>query len=733
MSCDKENAFMQLPARSGAAGALEFQSRKAIIKASLGRSSVCCASPTKCFINEDDLKLLQRAAEYSQLSCGETQPHPNAACLLVDSSGSLIAETYLVAQGTESPESQAARAANGGAKGGTAYINLETGDCPGDSTGIQALVSAGVSRIVVGMRHPLSSQRGVAVAAWRSHGITVEILGESQCKASAESFEATMDAVTLANEALLHRAVLRRPMGILKYAMTMDGKIAASSGHSAWVSSPESRKIVFDTRARCDAVIVGGQTVRRDNPRLTTRREGGHQPIRIVMSRTLDLPDDAALWDVSHAPTIVATQRGARQAFQQMLRSRNVEVVEFDFLTPDALAEYCYIRGFLSLLWECGGTLAAPAIAGGAIHKTMAFLAPKLIGGSRAPTPVGDLGFVEMTQALEISNTTWKQVGPDLVFSGYLPSSRGPRALAEIAQQRSIAPTHRQYINGADRKIESLVSGKERSRLKNHIGISVKDEVRNSNRVGPKPVVQFYKAWDTYGALSNFTAHSICMPGGVMDRERMLEFNPLKSELDSNGNGKYEISNIPDGWEEWSSVEHYYQSQKFAGVDHPDAHAARKQIAAASCPEEAATIGRRLQRTRPELVRHDWNEQKISVMHAAVRAKFFSHEGPRNVLLNTAGIISHESGKLESTSEKMDSISMSSSALQMPVVRSKKLLDNIDGEGKALLTAAHIVENSPHDYFWGKGIDGNGENILGQLLEAVREELLETISLRNQR
>ena len=91
-------------------------------------------------------------------------------------------------------------------------------------------------------------------------------------------------------QALLHRAALGRPLSVLKYAMTLDGKIATSAGHAAWVSCAESRARVFATRARSDAVIVGGNTVRRDNPNLTTRREGGHKPVRIVMSRTLDLP-----------------------------------------------------------------------------------------------------------------------------------------------------------------------------------------------------------------------------------------------------------------------------------------------------------------------------------------------------------------------------------------------------------------------------------------------------------
>ncbi|PNH00016.1 Riboflavin biosynthesis protein RibD, partial [Tetrabaena socialis] len=109
--------------------------------------------------------------------------------------------------------------------------------------------------------------------------------------ASAAAAYGALGACLAANEALLHRAVLRRPLGVLKYAMTLDGKIATNMGHSAWVSSAQSRAQVFETRARSDAVIVGGNTVRRDNPRLTTRREGGHTPARIVMSRTLDLPE----------------------------------------------------------------------------------------------------------------------------------------------------------------------------------------------------------------------------------------------------------------------------------------------------------------------------------------------------------------------------------------------------------------------------------------------------------
>ncbi len=117
------------------------------------------------------------------------------------------------------------------------------------------------------------------------------------------------------------------------------------------------------------------------DPRLTTRHRG-HLPVRIVMSRCLRLPENANLWDVSIAQTIVMTQRGVRKDFQTLLASRGVEVVEFDFLTPRAVMEfdfltpravmeYCYHRGFLSVLWECGGMLSAPAISSGVIHKVL--------------------------------------------------------------------------------------------------------------------------------------------------------------------------------------------------------------------------------------------------------------------------------------------------------------------------------------------------------------------------
>jgi len=222
------------------------------------------------------------------------------------------------------------------------------------------------------------------------------------------------------NEAFVHRVLHQRPFGILKYAMTLDGKIAATGGHSAWVTSPPARTEVHHLRAACDAVIVGGNTVRRDNPHLTTHHVAAHNPLRVVMSRSLDLPTTANLWQTEQAATVVFTASGARPEFQRRLRDCGVEVVEHASLTPASVMADLYDRGHLSVLWECGGTLAAAAITQGAVQKILVFIAPKIIGGQQAPSPVGDLGLTAMTQALALERVQWRSIGPDLAIESYL-------------------------------------------------------------------------------------------------------------------------------------------------------------------------------------------------------------------------------------------------------------------------------------------------------------------------
>ncbi|XP_043805092.1 riboflavin biosynthesis protein PYRR, chloroplastic isoform X4 [Manihot esculenta] len=451
--------------------------------------------------------------------------------------------------------------------------------------------------------HPLKHLQGNAVRALRSQGLQVDVLGEDL---QSKIIEDARKSCLLVNAPLIHRANSRVPFSILKYAMTLDGKIAASSGHAAWISSRKSRNRVFELRGRSDAIIVGGNTVRRDNPRLTARHGGGHMPMRIVMSQTLDLPEEANLWDICDVSTIVVTQRGAKRSFQKLLASKGVEVMEFDVLNPREVMEYFHDRGYLSILWECGGTLAASAISAGVIHKVFAFVAPKIIGGKSAPTPVGELGMVEMSQALDLIDVCFEKVGPDMLISGFLQP---------IPELTPIIPSEDETF-----AIDPTVSPYESS------------------------IIFFYKTWDPYGAFSNFSPHPIQM-------------------FDSNGD-----------YATWSSVEHYYQAHKFVGVNDPAAKDCIEKIKSAKSPEEAARMGRSMQRQCPHLVRSDWDNIKIDVMYKALKCKFSIYPHLNSMLLSTAGSV--------------------------------------------------LVEASPHDLFWGGGREGEGLNYLGRLLMQLRSEFL---------
>ncbi|MBD2131507.1 MAG: bifunctional diaminohydroxyphosphoribosylaminopyrimidine deaminase/5-amino-6-(5-phosphoribosylamino)uracil reductase RibD [Sphaerospermopsis kisseleviana] len=358
--------------------------------------------------SEFDSLMMQRCLQLARRALGRTSPNPLVGAVVVKD-GEIVGEGFHPRAGEPHAEVFALRAAGEKARGATIYVSLEPcnhyGRTPPCSEG---LIKAGVSKVVVGMVDPNPLVAGGGIARLRDAGIEVVVGVEEE-------------ACQKLNEGFIHRILYKRPLGILKYAMTLDGKIATNSGHSAWITNPDARSEVHQLRAACDAVIVGGNTVRQDNPYLTTHQQEGHNPLRVVMSRSLNLPENARLWEVAEAHTLVLTAVGSSPDFQQMLLNRGVEVVEFPLLTPDHVMAYLYGRGFCSVLWECGGTLAASAIAQNAVQKILAFIAPKIIGGRHAPTPVGDLGFTSMTEAIPLERVNWRVVGSDCLVEGYLP------------------------------------------------------------------------------------------------------------------------------------------------------------------------------------------------------------------------------------------------------------------------------------------------------------------------
>ncbi|WP_040656539.1 bifunctional diaminohydroxyphosphoribosylaminopyrimidine deaminase/5-amino-6-(5-phosphoribosylamino)uracil reductase RibD [Rubidibacter lacunae] len=357
-------------------------------------------------VSDFDRAMMRRCLELASKALGRTSPNPLVGAVVVND-GEIVGEGFHPGPGQPHAEVFALRAAGARARGATIYVNLEPcnhfGRTPPCS---EAVIAAGIARVVIGMSDPNPVAAG------------------GRDRLQAEGIEVQTDVEAAAcrelNEAFAHWARHQQPFGILKYAMTLDGKIATANGHSAWVSGEAARRRVHQERLAADVVVVGGNTLRQDNPLLTTHAMGDRNPLRTVLSRTLELPPDARLWRTDVAPSLVLTAPSADPDRQAALRDRGVEVVVLEELTPTRVMEYFYERQLSRVLWECGGTLAAAAIAAGAVQKVLAFIAPKIVGGATAPSPVGDLGITSMEKALALTDLKIESFAPDWLLSGYL-------------------------------------------------------------------------------------------------------------------------------------------------------------------------------------------------------------------------------------------------------------------------------------------------------------------------
>ncbi len=353
-----------------------------------------------------DREMIRECIKLAKLASGKTSPNPLVGSIIVKD-GKIIGKGYHPEAGKPHAEVFALKDAGEAAKGATVYVNLEPCNHHGRTPPCtEALIAAGVAKVVVGMIDPNPLVAGNGIKRLKAAGIEVIVgVEESACRQL--------------NEAFIHRILHQKPFGILKYAMTLDGKIAATTGHSAWVTSKASRHRVHQLRSACDGIIIGGNTVRKDNPNLTTHGVTAHNPLRIVMTRTCDLPESCNLWDTYVAPTLIFTQSDSNPQLQAKLLTKGVEIVHLDTVTPEAVMNHLYHKGLSQVLWECGGILAANAISSQAVQKVMAFIAPKIIGGQNAHSPVGDLGLTEMTQALLLDRISLEKIEADILIQGY--------------------------------------------------------------------------------------------------------------------------------------------------------------------------------------------------------------------------------------------------------------------------------------------------------------------------
>jgi diaminohydroxyphosphoribosylaminopyrimidine deaminase (EC 3.5.4.26)/5-amino-6-(5-phosphoribosylamino)uracil reductase (EC 1.1.1.193) len=363
---------------------------------------------------QTDETWMARCIALAEMARGKTAPNPMVGSVIVHQ-GQVIGQGYHHKAGQPHAEVLAICDAQSRfpdlLSSSTLYVNLEPCNHYGRTPPCtEAIIQAGIKRVVVGCIDPDPRVSGQGCDRLRSAGIEV-ITGvlQEQCEQL--------------NEAFIFRVQHQRPFGMLKYAMTLDGKIATDTGHSFWITGPSARQEVYKLRSHCDAVIVGGNTVRRDNPNLTTHGLTEPNPLRVVLSHSLDLPHDRQLWQVNpSAKTIIFTGQNLDKhpELVNWLRDKGVEITVLNPCNPVTVMAELGQRGCNTVLWECGGKLSAAAIASGVVQKVYAFIAPKIIGGVKGFSPVGDLGNQLMTSAIELERVTWHSTPPDIVVVGYL-------------------------------------------------------------------------------------------------------------------------------------------------------------------------------------------------------------------------------------------------------------------------------------------------------------------------
>ncbi len=336
---------------------------------------------------------MRRALALAALAEGNTSPNPLVGAVVLDREGRLVGEGFHARAGESHAEVGALRQAGDAARGGTLVVTLEPcchhGRTPPCS---EAVLHAGIGRVVIALEDPDPRVDGGGIRQLREAGLEV-ISGVLREEARQQ------------NRAFLHRVSTGRPFGILKWAMSLDGRTALPNGASQWISGPPARDWVHWLRSGMDAVVVGGGTVRGDDPLLTSRGRRSPEPLRVVLSRSLDLPDQAQLWDTAVAPTFVAH---GPDADPRSLPS-GPEALGLSACEPMQLMEALAERGCNRVLWECGPELAAAAIQQGCVQEIAAVVAPKLMGGTAARTPLGDLNFKAMDQVL---HGQWHQSEP---------------------------------------------------------------------------------------------------------------------------------------------------------------------------------------------------------------------------------------------------------------------------------------------------------------------------------
>jgi diaminohydroxyphosphoribosylaminopyrimidine deaminase / 5-amino-6-(5-phosphoribosylamino)uracil reductase len=360
---------------------------------------------------ELDRRFMGRALELARRGEGYVEPNPMVGCVLVRD-GQVVGEGWHQRFGGPHAEIEALMAAGEAARGATAYVTLEPCSHFGKTPPCtQALIKAGVERVVIGCRDPNPQVKGRGTAELEAAGI--------QCQPSVLAEEAA-DLIA----PFTKLATTGRPWVIAKWAMTLDGKIATHAGDSRWISSEESRAIVHKLRGRVDAIVVGRGTLTSDNPRLTARPPGPRVAMRVILDSHATLsPGSLLISTLPEAPVMVAASSEAPSERVRALVELGVQVwqtrsQDFADRWNELLAELGR-RQMTNILVEGGAKVFGSLLDAGAIDEVHAFIATRLLGGS-APTAIAGQGVREVKLGRTLKRYAIEQVGGDAYIHGRL-------------------------------------------------------------------------------------------------------------------------------------------------------------------------------------------------------------------------------------------------------------------------------------------------------------------------
>lgn len=352
-------------------------------------------------------KYMLRAIELAKRGVGKVNPNPLVGAVIVKD-GRVIGEGYHARYGELHAERHAFSHLTEDAAGAEMYVTLEPcchyGKQPPCT---QAIIEHGIRKVYVGSDDPNALVAGKGIRILRDAGIEVV----------TQFMKEECDAL---NPVFFHYITTKLPYVVMKYAMTLDGKIACDNGKSQWITGEEARKHVQETRNALTGIMVGVQTVLHDNPMLSCRIQDGRNPVRIVCDSRLRLPFDSRLVQTAEEiPVIVATvSKDEKKA--DVLRKAGVQIL----LTKEKdgrvdlqdLMQRLGEQGIDGILLEGGGTLNQSALASGIVNHVQAYLAPKLFGGSGKYTPVSGISVEAPEFAYHLKNQKMLRFGEDILL-----------------------------------------------------------------------------------------------------------------------------------------------------------------------------------------------------------------------------------------------------------------------------------------------------------------------------